>query len=82
VELSFHVPGAGAIPVLLADVRTHPSFRFVPAREDSFDQVCVLFDEIDEWLRTGPVTHGMFWAEPGIWMSSSMLSTWRSSARR
>jgi hypothetical protein len=64
--LSFHVPGVGAFPVLLSDVRTHPSFRFVPTREDSFDQVCVLFDEIDEWLRTGPVSHGIFWAESGL----------------
>jgi hypothetical protein len=64
--LSFHVPGVGALPVLLSDIRTHPSFRFVPGREDSFDQLCALFDEIDEWLRTGPVAPGMFWAESGL----------------
>lgn len=52
--------------MLLSDVRTHPSFRFIPEREDSFDQVCALFDEIDQWLRTGPVAHGMFWAESGL----------------
>jgi len=64
--LSFHFPGVGALPVLLSDIRTHPSFRFVPGREDSFDQLCALFDEIDEWLRAGPVAAGMFWAESGL----------------
>jgi hypothetical protein len=64
--ISFHVDGVGAIPRLMSDVRTHPTFHLAPERESSFDQVCALFDELDAWLRSGPVKHGVQWAESGL----------------
>ncbi|MGH3899630.1 MAG: hypothetical protein ACRDTA_15585 [Pseudonocardiaceae bacterium] len=62
----FHVDGLGALPMLMSDVRTHPTFHLVPDRESSFDQVCALFDELDAWLRSGPVKHGVRWGESGL----------------
>lgn len=64
--ISFHVDGLGALPMLMSDVRTHPTFHLVPERESSFDEVCALFDELDAWLRAGPVKHGVQWAESGL----------------
>jgi hypothetical protein len=64
--ISFHVDGLGALPMLMSGVRAHPTFRLAPERESSFDQVCTLFDELDEWLRTGPVKYGVQWAESGL----------------
>lgn len=64
--LSVSVPGLGAVPLMLSDVRSHPTFHFLPERETSFDEVTSLFDEIDAWLRRSHVGPGIAWAEEGL----------------
>ena len=65
-SLAFFMPGAGSFPLLLSDIRKHPSFSVVPEREQSFDQLCVLFDDLDTWLRTGQVATAIAWADAGL----------------
>ncbi|MFF9841623.1 hypothetical protein [Streptomyces sp. NPDC013740] len=72
--LYFQVPGIGALPAILSDIRTHPTFHFTPGRESAFEESCALFDEIDGWLRSGPVRHGVMWAEAGLGVSYDSLS--------
>jgi hypothetical protein len=64
--LSTNVPGLGAIPLMLSDIRSHPTFHFLPSRETSFDEVTTLFDELDAWLRQSPVGPGIAWADAGL----------------
>jgi hypothetical protein len=64
--LSISVPGLGAIPLMLSDIRTHPTFHFLPEREISFDEVAALFDEMDAWLRQSYVGPGIAWADEGL----------------
>jgi len=64
--LSISVPGLGAIPLMLSDIRTHPTFHFLPERETSFDEVTALFDEMDAWLRQSYVGPGIAWADEGL----------------
>jgi hypothetical protein len=64
--LAFLMPGVGSFPLLLSDIRKHPSFSVVPEREQGFDQICTLFDDLDTWLRTGPVAPAIAWAEAGL----------------
>jgi hypothetical protein len=65
--LSISLPaGLGVIPLILSDIRTHPTFHFMPERETSFDEVTALFDEIDAWLRQSYVGPGIAWAEAGL----------------
>jgi hypothetical protein len=64
--LSISVPGLGAIPLMLSDIRTHPTFHFLPERETSFDEVSALFDEMDAWLRQSHVGPGIAWADEGL----------------
>ena len=65
-SLSIVVPGLGAIPLMLSDIRTHPTFHFLPERETSFDEVTALFDEMDTWLRQSQVGPGFAWADAGL----------------
>jgi hypothetical protein len=64
--LSIAVPGLGAIPLMLSDIRSHPTFHFLPERETSFDEVTTLFDELDAWLRQGQLGPGIAWADAGL----------------
>lgn len=79
--LYFQVPGVGALPAILSDIRSHPTFHFTPEREHAFEESCNLFDEFDEWLRKGPVRHGVMWAEAGLAVSydSSSLDRFRAA---
>jgi hypothetical protein len=65
-SLAFFMPGVGPFPLLLSDIRKHPSFSLVPTREESFDGLCTLFDDLDAWLRTGKVAPGIAWADAGL----------------
>ena len=65
-SLAFFMPGVGSFPLLLSDIRKHPSFSVVPERAQSFDQLCVLFDDLDTWLRTGQVATAIAWAGAGL----------------
>jgi hypothetical protein len=53
--LTFFMPGNGRFPLLLSDIRKHPSFSVVPEREQSFCELCASFDDLGRWLRTGQV---------------------------
>jgi hypothetical protein len=64
--LSIAVPSLGAIPLMLSDIRGHPTFHFLPERETSFDEVTILFDELDAWLRQSPLGPGIAWADAGL----------------
>jgi hypothetical protein len=64
--LSISVPSLGAIPLMLSDIRTHPTFHFLPERETNFDEVTALFDEMDAWLRQSYVGPGIAWADEGL----------------
>ena len=64
--LSINVPGLGAIPLMLSDIRSHPTFHFLPERGASFDEVTVLFDEVDTGLRQSQVGPGIAWADAGL----------------
>lgn len=79
--LYFRIPGAGAFPAILSDIRSHPTFQFFPDRESAFGDVCVLFDELDEWFRNGPVRHGVRWVEAGLAVSfdAESLDRFRSA---
>lgn len=79
--LYFQIPGVGAFPAILSDIRSHPTFHFTPERERAFEESCNLFDEFDEWLRSGPVRHGVMWAEAGLAVSydSSFLDRFRAA---
>ncbi|MEV8307792.1 hypothetical protein AB0P36_10620 [Streptomyces flavidovirens] len=75
--LYFQVPNVGPLPTILSDIRTHPTFHFVPSRETAFDDMCSLFDELDEWLRTGPIRYGIMWVESGFSVSYDPVSLGR-----
>ncbi|MFD7959233.1 hypothetical protein ACFV5J_00310 [Streptomyces zaomyceticus] len=79
--LYFQIPGVGALPAILSDIRSHPTFHFTPERETAFEESCALFDELDDWLRSGPIRHGVMWAETGLAVSydSSSLDRFRSA---
>ncbi|MGW6154481.1 hypothetical protein ACWFRM_15315 [Streptomyces sp. NPDC055144] len=79
--LYFQMPGIGALPAILSNIRSHPTFHFVPEREGAFEESCALFDELDEWLRSGPVRHGVMWAEAGLPVSydPASLNLFRSA---
>jgi hypothetical protein len=64
--LSINVPDLGTIPLMLSDIRSHPTFHFLPTRENSFDEVATLFDELDAWLRQSQVGPGIAWANEGL----------------
>lgn len=49
--IHIHVPGVGAVPVGLTQVRHSPMFSFMPASDTDIKTVFDLFDELDEWLR-------------------------------
>lgn len=61
--LAFYLPGIGSFPLLLSDIREHPGFSVVPEREQSFDELCALFDDLGRWLRTGQVAPAIRWAD-------------------
>ncbi|MEE1939661.1 hypothetical protein V1L54_09580 [Streptomyces sp. TRM 70361] len=80
--LHFQIPGLGPFPAILSDIRSHPTFEFSPDRESAFDLACSLFDELDAWLRDGPIRHGVRWAEAGLNVSydSETLNLFRSAS--
>jgi hypothetical protein len=64
--VSFHVPGLGAIPATLSDIRTSPHFNFVPVTEQDFESICTTFDEFDNWLASGEHANALAWIERGL----------------
>ncbi len=64
--LHIQISRIGLVPAALSDVRDKPHFRFVPIERESFLQVCDLFDEIDNWMRSDRAREGMQWIEGGL----------------
>lgn len=63
----FHVPEVGALPARLTDVRGSPHFDLIPVGSLDFEEMCGLFDEVDEFLGTSEITRfGMRYAEAGM----------------
>lgn len=60
-----HVPGIGALPVGLTEVRTSPLFTLFPANSNDIAGVFTLFDEFDAWLRT-TLPDAIAWIESGL----------------
>jgi hypothetical protein len=45
----FHVPEVGALPAPLTDVRDSPHFDLIPVGSLDFEELCALFDKVDEF---------------------------------
>jgi hypothetical protein len=66
-SIYFHVPEVGALPARLTHVRDSPHFDLIPVDSLDFEEVCALFDEVDEFLATSEVTRfGVRYAEAGM----------------
>ncbi len=49
-SLYFHVPGLGAIPAQLSNIRNKPHFNFFPVEETNLTHICKVIDQFNEWL--------------------------------
>ncbi len=47
----FHLPKYGAIPAKMSGHKDSVHFNFFPIEEETFREICSLFDELDLWLR-------------------------------
>lgn len=65
-SLYFHFPNIGAIPASLTSVKNSPHFHFFPLQEANFQEVCSLFDEIDEWLGKESLPMAIRYAKSGL----------------
>lgn len=64
--VGFHIPGIGAIPATLSDIRNSPHFDFVPTAEEDFETICKTFDELDDWLANGDWKNALTWITGGL----------------
>jgi hypothetical protein len=64
--VAFHVPGVGAVPAVLSDIRTSPHFDFVPTAEADFADICSTFDEFEKWLSSGQFENAWAWITAGL----------------
>lgn len=60
-----HMPGIGALPVGMTDVRHSPMFMFHSVGESTINDVFALFDEIDAWM-VETMPHVRAWIESGL----------------
>jgi hypothetical protein len=64
--VAFHIPGIGAVPATLSDIRTSPHFDFVPTAEEDFETICRTFDDLDQWLASGALRDALKWITGGL----------------
>lgn len=64
--IAFHVPGLGALPVKLSDVRDSPHFAFAPVDATKFEDICATFDGFESHLKDAPTKFAMMWIEEGL----------------
>jgi hypothetical protein len=64
-SLYFHEAGFAAFPARLSDARAEPYFHFVDG-DEGWKSAWELSDEVDEWMRTGPLRHGVRYMEAGF----------------
>lgn len=65
-SLCFHVPTVGALPASLVAVRDSWTFSFIPIPEASYEEICVLFDDVDAFLARAHTRYGWKFAESGL----------------
>ncbi len=65
-SIGFHLPGIGALPAALSNIRDSPEFDFLPVDAESFDQVKQVFDAVDAWLSNAANPYGMAWVKSGL----------------
>jgi len=65
-SLYFHLPKFGAIPVRMSSFKDSIYYSFLPITLDSYQQICDLLDEVDDFLKTGKTKYGVTFAEAGL----------------
>jgi hypothetical protein len=58
-----HLPGLGAVPARLSDIRDAPHFELFPVDEKDLGEITNAFAEVDDWLRTAKTKYGIRFAE-------------------
>lgn len=66
VSLFFHLPKIAAIPVRMSSFKDSIYYSFLPITLDSYQQICDLLDEVDDFLKTGTTKYGVTFAEAGL----------------
>lgn len=64
--LWFHMPGVGALPARFSRCRSAFPYRFMPQTLTTHDQACRLFDDVDDYLATGPTELPMRYIASGL----------------
>jgi hypothetical protein len=65
-SLYFHVPTVAALPASLVAVRDSWSFSFIPIPEESYEEIGILFDELDAFLGRAHTKYGWKFAHSGL----------------
>jgi hypothetical protein len=65
-SLYFHFPNVGAIPTTLTKVKDSPHFNFFPVEENKFKDICTLFDQFEDWLKSGKLAQGIKYLQSGL----------------
>jgi hypothetical protein len=63
------MPDVGQIPANMVEHRKSLKFVFVPIEKPSFDMICELFDEIDNFLASSHTRYGYKYARTGLSVS-------------
>jgi hypothetical protein len=64
--VAFQIPGIGAVPATLSNIRNTPQADFVPAVEEDFEAICQTFDELGSWLANGKLKNALKWIKGGL----------------
>lgn len=73
-SLYVHVPSIGAIPANLLSFRESVRFNFIPIELEDHDEVCATFDELENFLRTGPLSGAYRLLDAGLDPSFDSIS--------
>jgi hypothetical protein len=62
----FHLPHFGAIPARMSGHKNSVHFNWFPLEQESFHEICVLFDDFDNWLKQVALPSAWKFAESGL----------------
>ncbi|WP_200382270.1 hypothetical protein [Thiococcus pfennigii] len=62
----FHLPRFGAIPASMSGHRESVHFNLFPVENDSFNNICKLFDEFDNYLKNDALVSTWQFADSGL----------------
>jgi hypothetical protein len=62
----FHLSGFGAIPANMSGHRNSVHFNLFPLEENSYNSVCALFDDFDNWLKDEALPAAWKFSESGL----------------